>query len=154
MRWNARNPWPTIDCHRTSAVFVLLEQQAALLREGRFGEFDLAHLVEEIEAIARQDEKAIKSNLVVRLIYLLNLQFQPERRSSSWRGSIVEHRQRMRDDFEESPSLRSHAAQMFASAYADARERASAETGPPLRTLPRSSPFTLEQTLDPKFLPN
>ena len=60
----------------------------------------------------------------------------------------------MRDDFEESPSLRPHAAQVFASAYADARERASAETGLPLRSFPRSSPFTLEQTLDPKFLPD
>ena len=44
-----------------------LEQQAALLREGRFGELDLAHLVEEIEAMARKDKKAIKSNLVVLL---------------------------------------------------------------------------------------
>jgi hypothetical protein len=47
--------------------------------------------------------------------------------------------------------LRPHAAQVRA--YADARERASAETGLPLRTFPRSSRFTLEQTLDPKFLP-
>jgi hypothetical protein len=42
-----------------------LEQQAALLREGRFGELDLANLTEEIEAMARNDKKAIKSNLIV-----------------------------------------------------------------------------------------
>jgi hypothetical protein len=42
---------------------------------------------------------------------------------------------------------------VFAPAYADARERASAETGLPLRAFPKSSPYTLEQTLDPKFLP-
>jgi hypothetical protein len=60
----------------------------------------------------------------------------------------------MRDDFEESPSLRSHAVQVFPSAYADARERASAETGLCLRSLPASSPYTLEQTLDSKFLPD
>jgi hypothetical protein len=131
-----------------------LEQQAALLREGRFDELDLANLVEEIEAMARKDKKAIKSNLVVLLIHLLKFQFQPEQRSSSWHGSIVEHRQRMRDDFEESPSLRSHAVQVFASAYADARERASAETGLPLRTFPRPCPYTLEQTLDARFLPD
>jgi hypothetical protein len=104
--------------------------------------------------MARKDKKAIKSNLVVLLTHLLKLQFQPEQRSSSWRGSIVEHRQRMRDDFEESPSLRSHAVQVFASAYADARERASAETGLSLRSFPASSPYTLEQTLDSKFLPD
>jgi Domain of unknown function DUF29 len=130
-----------------------IERQAELLRERRFDELDLANLVEEIEAIARRDKKAIKNNLVVLLTHLLKHEFQPEQRSSSWRGSIVEHRQRLRDDFEESPSLRPHAAEVFARAYADARERASAETGLPLRSFPRSSNYTLEQTLDPKFLP-
>jgi Domain of unknown function DUF29 len=131
-----------------------LERQAALLRERRFDELDLANLIEEIEAMVRKDRKAIKSNLVVLLTHLLKHQFQPEQRSSKWLGSMVEHRQRLRDDFEESPSLRPHAAAVFAQAYADARERASAETGPPLRTFPKSSPYTLEQTLDPKSLPD
>jgi len=131
-----------------------LEQQAALLRERRFDELDLANLVEEIEAMARRDKKAIKNNLVVLLTHLLKHQFQPEQRSSSWRSSILEHRRRLRDDFEESPSLRPHAAEVFMRAYADAREQASAETGLPLRGFPKSSPYTLEQTLDPKFLPD
>ncbi len=131
-----------------------LEQQAALLREGRFGELDLANLIEEIEAMARSDKKAVKNNLVVLLTHLLKHQFQPTQRSSGWHGSIVEHRQRLQDDFEESPSLRPHAAAVFARAYTDARERASAETGLPLRTFPTSTPYTLDQTLDPNFLPD
>jgi hypothetical protein len=131
-----------------------LEQQATLLREGRFDELDLANLIEEIEAMARNDKKAIRSNLVVLLTHLLKHQFQLEHRSSGWRGSIVEHRRRLRDDFEESLSLRPYAGEVFARAYADAREQSSAETGLPLRTFPRSSPYTLEQTLDPSFLPN
>jgi hypothetical protein len=134
--------------------YLWLEQQAALLREGRFDQLDVANLLEEIEAMGRKDKKAIKNNLVVLLTHLLKHQFQPEQRSSGWRGSIVEHRQRLRDDFEESPSLRPHAAAVFERAYADARERASAETGLPLRAFPSSSPYTLEQTLDSKFLPD
>jgi Domain of unknown function DUF29 len=130
-----------------------LEQQAALLREGRFAELDLANLVEEIEALAWKDKKAVKNNLIVLLTRLLKHEFQPTQRSSSWRGSILEHRRRLRDDCEESPSLRPHAADVFARAYADAREQASAETGLPLRSFPKASPYTLEQTLDPKFLP-
>lgn len=131
-----------------------LEQQAFLLREGRFGQLDLANLIEEIEAMGRKDKKAIESNLVALLIHLLKYQLQPEQRSSGWRGSIVEHRRRLRYDFEESPSLRPHAARVFARAYADAREQASAETGLPLRAFPKSSPYTLEQTLNSKFLPD
>ena len=130
-----------------------IEQQAALLREGRFDELDLANLIEEIEAMARRDRKAVRNNLVVLLTHLLKHQFQPRRRSSGWRGSILEHRRRLRDDFEESPSLRPYAAEVFARAYADAREQASVETSLPLRTFPTASPYTLEQTLDPKFLP-
>jgi hypothetical protein len=129
-----------------------LEQQAELLREHRFDELDLANLFEEIEAMARRGKKAIKNNLVVLLTHLLKHEFEPEQRSSSGRGSIVEYRQRLRDDLEENPSLRPHAAEVFARAYADARERASAESGLPIRSFPRSSTYTLEQTLDPKFL--
>jgi hypothetical protein len=72
------------------------------------------------------------------LTHLLKHQFQSEQRSSSWRGGMVEHRQRMRNDFEESPSPR--AAEVFTRAYAHARERVSAETGLPLRRFPRPTP--------------
>ena len=128
--------------------------KTALLREGRFDDLDLANLIEEIEGMARKDKKAVKNNLIVLLTHLLKYQFQPAQRSSSWRGSILEHRRRLRDDFEESPSLRPHAIEVFVGAYADAREQASTETGLPLRSFPKSSPYTLEQTLDPEFLPD
>jgi hypothetical protein len=130
------------------------EQQARLLREGCLDELDIANLVEEIESMGRKDKKAIQSNLVVLLTHLLKHQFQPGQRSSSWRGSIVEHRRRLRYDFKESPSLREHASEVFSEAYEDAREQASAESGLPLRQFPRTSPFTLAQVLDPKFLPD
>lgn len=47
-----------------------------------------------------------------------------------------------------------HAAEVFARASAHDREQASAETALPLGVFPRSSPYTLEQTLDPEFLPD
>jgi hypothetical protein len=134
--------------------YLWLAQQAALLREGHLHDLDVANLLEEIEDMGRSARKAIKSNLIVLLTHLLKFQFQPEQRSSGWRGSVVEHRRRLRDDFEESPSLHPSAAEAFARAYGDAREQASAETGLPLRSFPRSCPYTLEQTLDAKFLPD
>ena len=66
----------------------------------------------------------------------------------------MEHRQRLRDDFRASPSLRGYARDVFVEAYADARARASAETGLPERSFPHDSPYTLEQTLDSKYLPD
>ena len=34
------------------------------------------------------------------------------------------------------------------------REQVSVESGLPLRALPKASPYTLDQTLDPAFLPD
>jgi Domain of unknown function DUF29 len=131
-----------------------LEQQAALLREGRLDELDVANLLEAIESMGRKDKKSLKSDLVIVLLHLLKHEFQPKRRSRSWLDSILEHRQRLRDDLEESPSLRGHLVAVFPYAYADARARASTQTGLPERAFPQTSPYTLEQALDAKFLPD
>jgi hypothetical protein len=131
-----------------------VEEQVRLLRQGVVERLDIANLAEEIEDLGIGAKKAVKSNLVVVLLHLLKHQFQARRRSRSWQASIVEHRQRLRDDFRSSPSLRGYARNVFAEAYADARARASAETGLSERALPRVSPYTLEQALDPDFLPD
>jgi hypothetical protein len=134
--------------------YLWIEQQAGLLREGRLSELDVTNLLEEIESMGRKDKKAIQSNLVVVLAHLWKYQFQPEQQSSSWRGSIVEDRRRLRYDLMESPSLRPHAVAVFAQAYADAREQAGADTGLEVATFPERPPYTLEQALDPQFLPD
>ena len=75
------------------------------------------------------------------------------RQRPNQRARIVEHRQRLRDHFRGSPSLRGCARDVYAEAYADARARAGAENGLSERAFPRVSPYTLEQALDPEFLP-
>jgi hypothetical protein len=130
-----------------------LERQSELLREGRLGELDIANLLEELESMGRKDKRAIKSNLGIVLLHLLKHQFQPQRRSRRWLDSILEHRQRLRDDLAESPSLRGHLEAVFPAAYADARARAITQTGFSEQALPRTSPYTVEEALDPDFLP-
>jgi hypothetical protein len=134
--------------------YLWVEEQARLLRQGTFERIDVVNLVEEIEDLGIGAKNAVKSNLVVVLKHLLKHQFQPRRRSRSWQASIVEHRQRLRDDFRTSPSLRGYARGVFDEAYADARERAAAETGIARSGFPEGSPYTMEQTLDPEFLPD
>ena len=131
-----------------------VERQAELLRAGRLDELDVANLLDEIESMGRKDKKAIKSNLAIVLLHLLKHEFQPKRRSRSWLDSILEHRQRLRDDLAESPSLRGHLEAVFPDAYADARARAIIQTGLSERVFPPTSPYTLEEALDPDFLPD
>ncbi len=104
--------------------------------------------------MGRKDRKAVKSNLVIVLLHLLKHEYQPRRRSRSWLDSILEHRQRLRDDLAESPSLAGHLEAVFPAAYADARARAMTQTGLSERTFPPASPYTLEEALDPDFLPD
>jgi Domain of unknown function DUF29 len=131
-----------------------VEEQARLLRQGTLERLDVANLVEEIEELGIGAKKAIKSNLVIVLLHLLKHEFQPKRRSRSWLDSILEHRQRQRDDLEQSPSLRDHLEAVFPRAYADARARAISQTGLSERAFPPISTYSLEQVLDPKFLPD
>jgi hypothetical protein len=132
--------------------YLWLEEQATRLRDGRLDQLDVANLLEEIEDMGRSEKRAIEGNLVVLLTHLLKYRFQPDHRSSSWRGSIVEHRRRLRKLLSESPSLLPVARGMFSECYADSCEQAAAESGLSPDTFPTESPFTLEQILDPKYL--
>jgi len=124
-----------------------------LLREGRLAELDVANLLEEIATMGRSEKSALKSNLVVVLWHLLKWKYQPEKRSTSWELSIAEHRRRLRDAFEGSPSLKRYFNECFDQCYQDARRQAKIETKLAIATFPETSPFTTEQCLDQDFLP-
>jgi hypothetical protein len=131
-----------------------VEEQARLLKEGRLQQLDLVNLIDEIEDLGLHEKKAFQSNLVVVLKHLLKYQFQPRRRSRSWVSSIAEHRRRLRNDLATSPSLRPYAREQFEECYQDGRRQALIETGLAQDTLPTAPPYSLEQTLDPDFLPD
>jgi hypothetical protein len=130
-----------------------VEEQARLLREGRLEQLDVVNLIDEIEDLGIHEKRAVKSNLVVVLKHLLKHQYQPRRRSRSWLSSIAEHRRRLRDDLSTSPSLRLYAREQFEECYRDGRRQALIETGLPENALPSAPPYSLEQALDPDFLP-
>jgi hypothetical protein len=130
-----------------------IETTVEQLKQKNYDAIDWENLIDEIEDMARSDRRSLKSNLVVILTHLLKWQFQPERRSSSWQASIVEHRRRVRDLLKDSPSLKPYFEEVFAECYEDAIELASIETGLPTSTFPRSSPYSSAQVLEAGFLP-
>ena len=131
-----------------------VEEQARLLKEGRFEQLDIANLVEEVEGLGASERRAVRNNLVVVLKHLLKYRYQPGRRSRSWLSSIAEHRRRLRDDLATSPSLRPYAHERFEQSYQDSRRQALIETGLAPDALPTAPPWSLEQALDPDFLPD
>ncbi|NET61078.1 MAG: DUF29 domain-containing protein [Symploca sp. SIO2E6] len=130
-----------------------LETTAYLLREGKLQQLDVVHLAEEIEDLGKREKRAVESNLEVILMHLLKYQYQPELRSNSWLFTILEHRDRLEKLFRDSPSLKPFFESVFEACYTRARKKAAVETGLSLELFPASSPFTLEETLNPDFLP-
>jgi hypothetical protein len=134
--------------------YLWLETTVRLLREGQLSELDVANLVEEIDDMGRSEKRAVYSNLKILLIHLLKYSYQAEKRSKSWLASIVEHRQRLRKAFKESPSLQAYFTEIFNECYQDARELAAAETGLEIDAFPVEPPFTPEETLNSDYLPD
>ncbi|CAA9569976.1 hypothetical protein AVDCRST_MAG81-1475 [uncultured Synechococcales cyanobacterium] len=130
-----------------------VNQTAQLLREHRFDAVDLENLVEEVEDLSRRERDALYSNLKVILIHLLKWQFQSERHTSSWRASIVEHRQRLQRQLKNAPSLKPYLEETFLECYEDARSLAVAETGLDLAVFPQECPYTVRETLAQDFWP-
>ena len=131
-----------------------IETTANLLKEGQFSQVDIENLVEEIETMGRSEKNALKSNLIIVFLHLLKWQYQPNKRSRSWKSSIFEHRRRLSEAFKNSPSLKPFFANIFAESYQYGRKQASIETGLSLAALPKESPFTIEEILDEDFLPD
>lgn len=123
------------------------------LQHGKLVEVDRVNLIEELEAMVRSEKKAIRSNLRILLMHLLKYKYQSEKRTNSWLFTIREHRKRLQDDFENSPSLKRYFYETFLKSYEDARELAADETGLSINTFPVESPFSQEDTLNPDYLP-
>jgi hypothetical protein len=66
------------------------EEQAAALREGRFVDLDVPHLLEEIDDLSNRKRDAIRSQLKPIAAHLLKFQYQPERATPSWSDSIID----------------------------------------------------------------
>ena len=123
-----------------------LDAMAKLIRQRRFKDLDYKHLGEYLEDMARRDRREVKSRLVVLMAHLLKWQFQPKRRSRSWRATIIHQRQELADDVGLGV-LRNYAGSVLTSAYANAVKLAIAETGLAADAFPAECPYSLEQVL-------
>ncbi|MDD1414808.1 DUF29 domain-containing protein [Dolichospermum sp. ST_con] len=134
--------------------YLWIETTSKQLKAGKFTEIDLANLIEEIESMGKSEKRELKSRLIVLLMHLLKWQYQPEKRSESWRSTITEQRICIELLLEDSPSLQPLLIEIFTDCYEKARLKASEETGMKLNFFPKESPFTLEETLKNSFLNN
>lgn len=131
------------------------EKQAELLRARRFDELDLAHLIEEVADLATYQRHSVVSRARRILQHFLKLEYSPASEPRrGWKETIVTQR----TDLEErlTASLRQELAGALADTYGRARRDAVRDLKPDQvseRDLPVACPYTLEQVLDPDWLP-
>ena len=130
------------------------QQQAALLREGSFGELDVEHLAEEVESMGRSERRELVSRLAVLLTHLLKWQHQPSLRSRSWELTILEQRAQIEEMLEENPSFRPQFEQFVARAYRFAQIEAARDTGLAVEGFPAACPYDTYEILDAAWLPH
>ncbi|MDM8521752.1 DUF29 domain-containing protein [Desulfococcaceae bacterium HSG8] len=125
-----------------------------LLRQGRLSEIDAENIAEELESMGKLDKRQLINRLIVLLIHLLKWEFQSERRSKSWKSTIIEQRRRILQLLEDSPSLHHLFKEKMSYAYQTAVKQASNETGFEIHIFPQTCPYLLtEQILDDEFYP-
>ncbi len=124
------------------------DEQALLLEQQRWDELDLVNLIEEIKDLGNRHRDALESQLTILSMHLLKWQYQPQKRSNSWKSSIREARKQIERLIRKHPVLRIYLEQVLEQCYLDAREDASDETGLDINTFPILCPCSIEQICD------
>jgi len=129
------------------------QHQAALLRAEEFEAVDWNNLIEEIDSLGKSQRQEVRSRLTILIMHLLKLQYQPARRTRSWRTTISTQRADLEPLLTDNPTLRAHLALLIAEAYPIAVKKAAAETGLDKQTFPVECPWPAAQLLDEEFWP-
>jgi hypothetical protein len=135
--------------------FEWTRRNAQLLRAGQVRASDIRHIAEEIEDLGKQDLKELHRRSRALLAHLLVGQLQPAKHPH-WRlGAVTEERIWLDGLVEYSPSLKIRLANELPVIYAEAVRlaMAMARTTIDRERFPAECPFTVDQILDPEFLP-
>jgi Domain of unknown function DUF29 len=126
-------------------------EQSQLLKEGDFKHLDIINLVEEVESLGKQQRQELRNRLGVLIGHTLKWDYQPEKRSKSWRVPIREQRREVLRLLQENPSLKPYLEEAIAYAYQSGLDLVVRETPLDDQDLPEDPIYTIEQLLSPDF---
>jgi len=130
-------------------LYVWAQNQAELLRDGRFDELDLPNLIEEVEDLGGALRRSVRLHAMAIVKHLLKLQQWPQsERRLAWREAVRGLRSELLNDL--TPSLRQYLVENLSELYARARHNADGslrdygEHGA-ADALPNACPYTFDQ---------
>jgi hypothetical protein len=136
-----------------SDVVAWANEQAQLMRAGRFELLDLEHIAEEIEDVGKSEQRELANRMAVLIAHLLKWQFQPERQSTSWQRTLKEQRKALGFHIKQVPSLKPKLSNpdWLDAIWSDAVTMAINETG--MGGFPELCPWSIEDILSNDWLP-
>ena len=137
-------------------VIAWANEQAHLLRAGRFDALDIEHIADEIEDVGKSEKRELRIRMAVLLAHLLKWQHQSERRGNSWRRTLKTQREEILECLQETPSLKPDLenAKWWEKTWADTLTLATKETGLSFEAFPEECPWTMAQVFDTEFWPD
>ena len=135
-------------------VIAWAEQQASLIRAGRWSQLDIDNIAEEIEDVGKSEKRELRHRLAVLLEHLAKWRYQPDHRGSNWLTTIRVQRLDILTLLRKVPSLKRLVADReFADGvWRDAIVLAAKETQSV--EFPLECRWTLDQALTTDFLPD
>lgn len=135
-------------------VVTWANEQARLIRAGRFDLLDIENIAEEIEDVGKSEKRELANCMAILLAHLLKWKFQPERRGASWERTIKHQRERLALRIERTPGLQSCLVDngWWKDAWLDGIDKAQTETGLNIE-VPDECPWTKDEILSEGWTP-
>ena len=95
------------------------------IQKQRWDFVDWENLIEEVSDLSRRSKKKLKSllrNLLEHLLKISYWQTEIPRNQSHWKGEIRNFRKQIKDELEDSPSLKNYLHDILEECYQDAKE--------------------------------
>ena len=116
-------------------------------------EVDFDNIIEEIESLGRSEKNGLTSSIRLILSHLLKWQYQPDKRTSSWKATIRTHRIQANFYLEDNPSLKSKIDDVLMKAYKRAVIEAANDTSIEDSVFPDECPYSFEEIMSAEFYP-
>ncbi len=121
------------------------------LKNGQLTQIDYENLIEELEELAKNEKRRVRTLLEQIIRHLLLYQYwdlEKQRNANHWVAEITSFRNQLNEDL--TADLRNHLEDNFSTIYNHALDYVKAKTS--LTNLPEICHYTLEQILDKNWL--
>jgi hypothetical protein len=129
----------------TTDFYRWIQEQVQLMRSRDYDLIDWENVIEELEDVGRSEKRQLINRLAILIMHLLKWEYQPNKRSNSWKATVKEQRIRLNLILKENPSLKAKIDEFIVEAYPLAVAKAEKETG--LDIFPESCPFDFENLM-------